>query len=200
MAATDDRSMAVARVYTDAMLDLAEARGQEDELGDELAALAEVYRRDPQFERFVSSPLVDAEEREASLERMLRGRASDLLVDSLQVMNRKGRLGLLPAVAESYRHTLYRRRGRVEVQVASAVELSEANREQLRQAIHRRTGRDPVLEVTVDPSLIGGLVVRIGDQKIDASVATQLENLSQTLLTRAAREVGSGAYVEEGRG
>lgn len=200
MAATDDRTTAVARVYADAMLALAEEGGQADELGEELAALADVYRRDPDFERFVASPLVDAEERQASLERMLRGRASDLLVDSLQVMNRKGRLGLLPAVAQTYRHTLHRRRGRIEVQVASAVDLSEAHREQLRQAIRRRTGHEPVLEVTVDPSLLGGLVVRIGDQKIDASVATQLENLSRTLLTRASREVGSGAYVEEGRG
>lgn len=196
MARFDDEMLAVARVYAEAMLGLAETRGEAESLNDELADLARLYAREPGFRDFVSSPLIDTEEREESVEHVFRGRASELLVDSLQILNRKGRLGLLPAVAEVYRR-LYRAHLRqVEVDVTSAVALSDDQRERLQAAIRRRTGRDGILSESVDPSLLGGMVVRLEDQKIDASVSTQLERLSETLLDRASRELGSREHVE----
>lgn len=196
MARFDDEMLAVARVYADAMLELAEKRGEAESLNDELAELARLYERDPGFRDFVTSPLIDAEEREGSIERVFRGRASELLVDSLQILNRKGRMALVPAVAEVFRR-LYRAHLRqVEVDVISAVALSDGQRERLEAAIRRRTGREAMLSESVDPSLLGGMVVRLEDQKIDASVATQLERLSETLLDRASRELGSREHVE----
>lgn len=196
MARFDDEMLAVARVYAQAMLGLAEKRAETESLNEELAELARLYDRDPGFRDFVSSPLIDAEEREESLERAFRGKASELLVDSLQILNRKGRLALLPSVAEAFRR-LYRAHLRqVEVDVTSAVALSDPQRERLKEAVRRRTGRDAILSESVDPTLLGGMVVRLEDQKIDASVATQLENLSETLLDRASRELGRREYVE----
>ncbi len=196
MASFDDRMLAVARVYAEAMLGLAEKRGEAESLNEELAQVARLYARDPGFRDFVASPLIDVEEREESLERAFRGRASELLVDSLQILNRKGRMSLLPAVAEVFRR-LYREHLRqVEVDVTSAIALSDDQRRRLQEAIRRRTGRDAILSESVDPSLLGGLVVRLEDRKIDASVATQLERLSETLLSRASREIGSAGYVE----
>lgn len=196
MASYDDQMLSVARVYADAMLQLALDRGEAESLNDELTELVRLYERDPGFRDFVASPLVDAEEREASLEKAFRGRASELLVDSLQVLNRKGRMRLLPAVAEVYRRAYREHLRQVEVDVTSAVALRDDQRERLKAAIRRSTGRDAILSESVDPTLMGGLVVRLEDRKIDASVATQLENLNATLLDRASREIGSGDYIE----
>jgi F-type H+-transporting ATPase subunit delta len=192
----DDRAIAVARVYADAMLELAAARGEADDLGEELRALAARVAEDAAFRAFLLTPLVDAGARAASLERIFRGRASDLLVDALQVLNRKGRIGLAPAVAAVYARALNALRRRVEVAVVSAVPLSAEQRAAVGAAVARRTGREAILEERVEPELIGGMVVRIDDRKADASVASTLEVLARALRERASREVQRGGQVE----
>jgi F-type H+-transporting ATPase subunit delta len=196
MTSINDREIAVARVYSDALMEVAEERGETEAIAGELAELARLVQRDEAFGAFLSSPTVDATVRGGALERMLRGRAGDLLVNFLLVLNRRQRLSLLPAVAEVFHQSYNERLGRIEVKVKSATPLTATQRDQLAGAIARRTGRQAVLTEVVDPALIGGLVVRLGGRQIDGSVATQLQNLSQTLLARAAREIGSGVYVE----
>lgn len=192
----DDKQRAVARVYAAAMLELAAAAGADDSLRQELDALAALARTQPGFADFLANPAIDAEERRGSLERMLRGKLSDLAVDSVQVLSRKGRSDLLPAVAAEYRRAHDRQQRRIEVQVTSARPLSDDQRRRLAASIERRTGFAPTLDERVDPSLLGGLVVQIGDEKTDGSAVTRLHNLTAALLARASREIHSGTYVE----
>jgi F-type H+-transporting ATPase subunit delta len=192
----DDKSLAVARIYSQSILRLAEERGLADEIGDELQELSRYVAENPEFADFLASPLVDFGERQAALEKIFRGRANDLLVDSLLVVNRKERMILLPSIAEAYRQELRDLKGRVDVRVKTPVPLSEALREQLRQAASHFTGRQADLVEKIDPSLLGGMVVQIGDEKIDASVASQLKSLSEALLNRASQEIVRGtSYV-----
>ena len=84
--------------------------------------------------------------------------------------------------------------------MTSAVALSEALREALRLAAAERTNRQPILVERVDPELLGGLVVAIGDEKIDCSVSTELEKMEVALRDRASRELLSGkSYFTEGQ-
>ena len=197
MASFDDKATALARVYAEAILQV--AREQEaalggdtvDEVRAELEGLGELYARNAGFRKLVTDPVIDSEERAASLERALRGRASDLVVDALGVMNRKGRLGLLPAVAEAYVEAHDRLRRRVAVRVTSAAPLTEDQRARLAAAVESAGGRTPTLRERVDPSILGGLIVQIGDRKADASVATKLHTLSAALLARASRQIQS---------
>lgn len=181
----DNRELAVGRVYAVAALELAEEAGRAEEVGQELAALAADLEADAETAAFFASPLVDEEQRRAALER-LRGTLSDLTVDTLQVMNGKGRLALVPALAAAYREELDRLRGRVDVTVSSARPLGDELRERLLAVVRERTGNEPRLEERVDSALLGGLVMRIGDRKIDASVAHQLRRIDEKLLGRAA--------------
>lgn len=196
MEAHDDKTMAVARPYAEALLGLAGKAGAAAEVREELAAIERLAAENPGFRDFLTNPAIDAGQRRGSLERMFRGRASDLVVDALQVMNRKGRIGLVTAVAAAYRaaHDLLERR--VEVQVASAVPLDDEQRRRLAAAIEGGTGLEATLVERVDPSLLGGLVVSLGDTKIDASVASRLRKLSEALRARASRQLGSGSHVE----
>lgn len=192
MAHVDEKQMALARVYSRALLELSEELGSTDELLAELLDLASYLEGDRELEEFLASPLVSVEDRRAILESLFRGRASDLLVDALQVMNRKGRLGILPAVAEGFRREVRDLRGYTDVYVKSAVPLTAGLRERLEQVVSRITGKKPQLVEEVDPALLGGLVIRLGDDKIDTSVARELEKVGDLLQARASREILSG--------
>jgi F-type H+-transporting ATPase subunit delta len=200
MPPASDRAMAIARVYSEAILNLAEKQGDIDVILNELQDLVERLSADAGFREFLISPIVDADARQKAIERLFRGKYSDLFVDALQVLHRKGRLDLLPAIAESYRHTRAELGGYVEVSVASAVPLTHDLREKLRAAIAEKTGKTPDLIETVDESLIGGLVIRIGDQKFDDSLARHLRKLSAALQQRAAGEIHAGRTYWEGAG
>lgn len=191
-----DKEIALANVYADAMLTLAESQGAADPLLEELRDLAGLLDKDAELETFFSSPMIDSAVRGRSLEKVFRGRASDLFVDAIQVLNRKGRLGMFRAIAEAYRNAHETLRGRVEVHVTTAVPLSETLRASLVNTARAHTGKEPTLIEKVDQSLIGGLVVRIGDTKLDMSVARRIDRLGQMLSERASQEVhGERSYV-----
>lgn len=189
MSKADDKQMAVAQVYSRAMHDLAESKGEGEGLLDELRELVRYLDQTPEFATFVNSPMVDAGDREQALERIFRGKASDLLVDSLQVINRKGRLALLPAITEAYHERHQEHLGRVDVRVTTAVPLGESLRDRLLSALAVHSGKQPVLIEEVDTSLIGGIVLRVEDEKIDASVVHEIDRLHRVLRDRAVHEI-----------
>jgi F-type H+-transporting ATPase subunit delta len=198
MASVDERNREIGRLYAEAILHVAEEKGQAEELLEELNGLVEYLDGNPDLDRFLSSPMIEAEPRAQVIEQAFRGKASDLLLDSLLVVNRKGRLSALRAIATAYRAELRTLRGWVDVNVRTAVPLTDALRGRLEQTLAAATGRKPTLIEKVDPAVIGGLVVEVEGRKIDASVASRLHDLSEALLARASREIHSGkAYVAE---
>lgn len=194
----NDRELSIAGVYSKAMLELAEQQGEADSLLEELQGLVEYLDRNPELERFLASPLVEDEDRGKVLEKAFRGKTSDLLLDSLQVINRKSRLSLLRGIVEGYRTGHRKLRGLVEARVRTAVPLSEALRARVRESVARHTGHQPVLIEKVDPALIGGIVIEVGDEKIDGSVSNKLRELGKALEARASQEiVRSRSYVSQ---
>jgi F-type H+-transporting ATPase subunit delta len=198
MANVDERDREVGRLYAEAMLHVAEEKGQSEALLEELDGLVAYMDGHPEFERFLTSPLIEEGPHGEVLEKAFRGKASDLLVDSLLVINRKGRLASVRAIALAYRAALRDLRGWVDVRVRTAVPLTPELRARLTEVLAAFTGRRPTLVEKVDPGVIGGLVVQVEGRKIDASVASRLHDLSTALLARAAREIHSGrAYVAQ---
>ena len=189
MAKADDKQIAVAQVYSRAMHDLAVSKNQADALAEELEELAGHTRDNADLDTFFSSPLIDAGDRAASLESMFRGQVSDLLLDSLQVINRKGRLGLLEVIAEAYHLIHQEHLGRVDVHVTTAVPLGATLRQKLVSVLAEHSGRQPQLIEEVDPSLIGGIVLKIDDEKIDASVIHEIGRLRRRLRERSEHEI-----------
>lgn len=198
MQAVNEVGAAIAGVYAKALLGLAEQAGVRDAVLEELDELVRHASREPEFERFLSSTVIDEEARRSSLEKMLRGRASDLVVDALQVLNRKGRLALLGEVAHQYRVAVEVIKGQVEVTVNTASPLTESLRAMLVDAIKTRFGQEPVLTERVEKGLIGGMVAWIGDQKFDFSVSRKLRVVKDRLLARASHETHGGRVYVEG--
>ncbi len=198
MATVDVQDLAIARVYSAAMLQLAQASGEVETVLAEVNDLADLFDRDEAFRAFATNPTIDMEPRKATMETLFRGRYSDLFVDALQVLNEKGRLGLIGALAESYRLGHEALTGHVQVFIRSAAPLTDELREKVRAVANRQTGKQADLIEEVDASLIGGLVMRIGDEKFDASVASKLRKLGNALLDRAAYEIHGGRSYTEG--
>jgi len=198
MASISDKELAMARVYSAAMIELAAQAGDTRSLAEELADLAAYLDRNPSFDRFLSSPTVDPESRRSVLEKIFRGRYSDLCVDSLQVINRKDRLGLLRAVAQTYHVLDEERRNCVEAFVRTAVEMTGELRAKLKEAVKAMTGKEVDLVESLDESLVAGMVVRIGDKQYDMSAATKLKAIRTSLMERASREMVAGRHFIEG--
>lgn len=198
MATTGGQETALARVYAASILELAEAAGKSDVVRDELAALAKVVTEHDELADVLSSPTVDSGARRVVIEKLFRGKCSDLVVDAIQVLNNKGRLELLGAVAESFRLLHEDLRGQVDIEVTTAVPLTNTHRKGLRELAKSKTGKEANLVESVDPSLLGGIVMRIGDEKFDMSVSMQLERIGELLMSRASREIHAGRTFYEG--
>lgn len=197
MARVDEQELAIAGVYARSLLSLAEDRAAADRMEGELAELAGLLEANPDVAAYLASPLEDEEGRAAALEKALRGRASELVVNTLQVMNAKGRLGLLPALAEAYRLENEDRRGEVDVEVTTAVALSDDLRRRIAVTASRYAGKTARLVEKVDPDLLGGLVLKIGDRKIDGSLARQIHDARESLFRRASQELhGNKSYFD----
>lgn len=199
MQPVDDIGIAIADVYGKALFALASAANAETSLLEELGELVGYVNGNADFEHYLTSATVDAEARRAGLEKTLRTRASDLLVDFLQVLNNKERLPLLEQIATQFRLAFEMSRDQVGVTVITAAPLTPAARESLLQVLRQRTAKEPLITEQVDASLIGGMVIHIGDEKIDYSVTRRLRGYRANFLTRASHEIHSGReYFVEG--
>lgn len=187
--AGDDRLIGLGRVYAEALFRLAEERGAAEELLAELEALAGVFATQPHLAEPLLSPIGDPAARRAALEHIFRHRTSDLLVDTLQVLNRRGRLQLFAAIAAAYREVFQQARHVLDVHVESAVPLDGAQRDRLRELTRRLTGHEARLLERVEPELLGGLVVRVRDRKFDTTLRRKLGRLHLQLTERASREI-----------
>ena len=192
MQPVDEVGIAIAGVYARALLEMADKAGATDSVLQELNGLVTLANRDPAFEQFLESTIIDDDQRRASLEKMFRGRLSDLLLDTLGVLNRNGRLMLLEEIARQYVLALEKQRNEVEITVTTAAPLDKGSRRSLIEALRRHTGSEPVLTERVDEDLLGGMIVRVGDEKIDFSLATKLRGLREALLARASHEIHGG--------
>ena len=197
MSTTDDSTITIADSYALALLELTEQQGVSDAVLGELTTLKTGLETDADLANYMSSAAIDQDARAKTMERAFRGKMSDVLVNALLVMNAKGRSSIVAVLCDRYRRALELRRGQVEVQVTSATPLNRKQRSHLTEVLARITGQTPLLSEAVDESMLGGLVVQIGDEKLDCSVASRINALRQALSDRASREIHAGRqYVE----
>ena len=187
----------VATVYARSLFELARELGGDAgvaSMGTELREVCGIVRADRSAMELFRSPIVDPGQRAASLKRIFGGRVTDTLLNFMLVLNRKGRLAELLSIEEAYDALEQQAFGRIEVDVFTAGgSVDEATKSTLAADLKKSLGKEPVLHFRSDPSMIGGLKLRIGDQLIDGSVAAQLRRMRSTLLDRglAGRDAGT---------
>ena len=174
--------------YARSLLELANERDQADEIGRDMASVGEIVRDNPTFAAFLADPGIGAAERTATLDKLFRGRAHPLVANLLHVLNSRGRLALLDAVAGAFADLLDAQRGNVEVDVTVARRLDGDQLETVRRRVSQALGKNAVVHQHVDEDIIGGLVIRVEDRLIDASVRSQLEAMRQRMLAARRKQ------------
>jgi F-type H+-transporting ATPase subunit delta len=171
-----------ATTYARALIDLAQQKNQAEPVGAELNDLKKVIESDPLFNRFLGDPSIGQEERRAVIDKAIRPQVSPLMANFIGVLQAHGRLGILDQVASAYNDLLDELLGKVEVDVTVAQRLSADELEQVRKKVSQALKKDAVVHQYVDESIIGGLVLRVEDKLIDASVRSQLTAIKKQLL------------------
>jgi F-type H+-transporting ATPase subunit delta len=173
--------------YARALLGLANESEQAEAIRAELRSLREVLDGNPTFATMLSDPGISQEKRATVIHRTFGGRASPTMVNFLGLLNSKGRNGLLREIVDAYEVLMEEQLGNVEVDVTVARQLSDDQLEQVRQRVSKSLARNAIVHQHVDDSIIGGLVLRVQDKLIDASVRHQLEMMRRRLLEAAPK-------------
>jgi len=182
----------IGAVYAEALLAVAEKMRATESLLDVFDALvADVLDGFPEFEAVLNSALISVDERVGILDRVFGPRVPAVFLDFLKVVARHERLDCLRAIHRQA-HVVYDRlRRRVPVTLTTAVALDNARVQQIGRQLGRLIDGEPLIEAQVNPDLIGGAMVRIGDTVFDGSLAAALENARKQMIDRSAHEIQS---------
>ncbi len=175
------KDIAVAARYAKGFFLFTERRGETARALAELQALLAVLAPGSAAERFLASPIVLPAEKRKALERILGGRVQPGVLFFLDLLLRKKRMNEFPVVVTEFEALVERSQGVQRAEVVSAVPLESAERERLHRALERLTSGRVKLEAAVDPELLGGALVRIGDRLIDRSARTLLRSMAYHL-------------------
>jgi F-type H+-transporting ATPase subunit delta len=174
-----DAAMTVA---TEASLDAADARGELDGVEDELFRFGRIVGGDRELGRILSDRKGSGEGKSALLDRLLSGRVSPVTEQLLRNVLTGPHVGHAENAIERLSEVASRRRGQSVARVTTAVPLTAAQETRLTDVLGRLYGRSVGLQVTVDPSVLGGLIVQVGDEVIDGSIAHRLDVAGRKLV------------------
>jgi F-type H+-transporting ATPase subunit delta len=175
--------MAVAqRMYARALFEAAQEAGRVDDVAGDLASLAGAVDDVPELRAFLRNPQVEPAGKAAVLEQLATG-ADELVRNFVRLAAEKGRAGELPEINAELEALVARAQNRLAVELTTAHELSDDEAATIVQAIEKASGRSIEATRTVDPGLIGGIVLQIGSHRADGSVRGRLERLRHELAT-----------------
>ncbi len=172
--------------YADGFLALAHAEGEAERVESELYAIGEALDGSGELRSALTDPQLPMDKKTAIVDDLLGGRASSLTVGLVQLLVNQGHASELPAVARALASRAAASRDRAIAEVRSAVPIDQETAERLAAALGRATGKEVEIKVVVDPSVVGGIVARVGDTVIDGSLARRMASLRQAVSSSGA--------------
>ena len=173
----------VGATYGEALFELAVEEGREEELMNEVILLRELLSENPDFGKLMNHPKVLKEDKLEVLEAVFKGRVSEELVGFLHLIVSKDRYGEIDSILDYFIDEVKQVKGIGVAYVATALDLSEAKKKEVEQKLLSTTSFTRMeMHYHVDESLIGGMVIRIGDRVVDSSIRSKLSGLERELL------------------
>jgi len=166
----------LARVYARSLFGAARDQGKLDELREQLAQFADALGEHRELAVFFFSPYFSSAEKQEALGRVLDG-AEEIFVNFLALLIENHRMPVIFRIRDEYERLWEEENRMLQVEITSAIELDQATTESLGRTIGERAGRKVVLAARVDPDILGGIVVRVGNSILDASIRNRLEQL-----------------------
>ena len=166
----------LAQVYARSLFEVAREQGKLDELREQLAQFADALNDNRELAVFFFSPYFSTTEKREALARLLEG-ADESLLNFLSLLIENHRMPVIFRIRAEYERLWEEENRTLPVEITSAIELDEATTESLGKTIGERAGRKVTLAARVDPDILGGIVVRVGNSILDASIRNRLEQL-----------------------
>lgn len=188
----DPSAKAIARVYARSFLDAAGAVSVATSLEELASFVGDVLAENPLFAALLESQIVTRDEKIGIIDRVVEPLGSDLFANFLRVLARHDRLDLLPLILDEANREYESRTGKKRVQVRSATPVSSRALQTIRQRLVEVFPFDPIIETETDASLLGGLVIKVGNTVYDSSLRTRLKQLRGRLRERSRYEIQSG--------
>jgi F-type H+-transporting ATPase subunit delta len=172
----------IAEPYAEALMSLAQSQDLTDRLGDDVAGLLALIKESHEFSDFLINPVFKVDQKKAVLQQLLGEQVHPYMLNFLKLLVDQRRISVLPAICEQYQELLRKLKQAVLAEVTSAVELSDEQKQAVREKVIAITGaREVDLETQVDRDLIGGVIIKVGSQVVDASLRGQLRRISLRL-------------------
>ena len=185
----------LARIYARSLFELCNEAGGRDkimEVAHELEQIGELVRSDASLRNYLESPVIDTARRALGLKTIFADRVTDLVLRFLLVLNNNGRISRIETIHAAFDELVQEAWGRIEVDVWTATPLDSAGTDMLSSRLHKILHKEPVLHTWMDPTLIGGIRIRIGDSLIDGSVAARLKQFEKSLRTQGNHTISAG--------
>ncbi|CAN5192632.1 F0F1 ATP synthase subunit delta [soil metagenome] len=179
------RQTTIARNYAEALLALAQKADDLEGWGRMLDDIAGVLERDPTFRNFMASPRVSAAQKSDVLAKAFSDRVPQLFLKFLHALVRNRRQMLLPEIAVEYHTLVDEVTGRVHARVTVARETDDAEQKLIADRLSKAIGKTVVPHLNVDPRILGGVVVRVGDTVMDGSLRKRLATLKRRMVSSA---------------
>jgi len=171
----------IAQVYARSLFEVAQEQGKLDVVREELGQITEALEENAELRLFFYSPYFSTDEKREGLRSTVTD-ADPVMMNVLDILVENHRLPVLPRLRREYERRWRDANNLLPVTVTSAVELDDAVVERIGDEIGRQTGRTVELTREVDPSIVGGFVVRVGNAILDASIKNRLDNLRKQIV------------------
>ena len=181
----DTDQQQLGEVYAKALLGFGQQAGNLDELIEALDGVVDTLDSLPGFQAALESPRISLADKKGLLDKAFSGRVGDSMLNFLKVVAEKGRLDCLPAIRAAAHRLHDEMAGRVRAELITAIPVAESVRQKLQTRLGEVLGKQVVLAASVDPQIIGGMVVRVGDTVYDGSVSNQLKRVRQRAVKRS---------------
>jgi len=171
----------IAGAYAESLFRLASAEEMADRVEEELHEIERLYGTNPEMKEFITNPRIRAEGKKNALLELLGDKISRVTLNYISLLIDQERGRMLPKVAEEYYRLAAETRARVSAEVITAIPLSDESREKLSSALKKLTKKEVYVRTRVDESILGGVVVRVGDKVLDGSVRTRLAQIKKRM-------------------
>ncbi len=188
----DPSAQAIARVYAEAFLNAAGGKEGGETLDEMASFVNDVLRKFPQFETLLTTNVVNRDEKVSMIGRVLGTQGSELFRNFLCTLARHERLDLLPLILNESQIQYEALCGKQRVSVTSSFPLSAEAQSRIQSELGKSLPFDPVLETSVDPSLLGGLKIQVGDTVYDTTIKSRMKQLRKSLRKRSHHEIQCG--------
>jgi F-type H+-transporting ATPase subunit delta len=175
-------SSEIAEPYAQALMSLAQQNNLTEQFGNACRDLTDLMEESTDFSDFVANPVVNSEAKKAVLRQVMGNEANPYFVNFLMLLVDKRRIVFLKEIVAQFTALLRKLNQTVLAEITSARELSDGQKQALVERVKGMTeARDVELKITVDPQLIGGVIIKVGSQVIDASIRGQLRRIGMSL-------------------